>query len=183
MEFVARRQDWIEEKSSNMVKRRLLQPHLGIKEGDCLYFLGECYPVYTSDKRSGAFDGKCFMLPRTPDAGELLTVWYRKQADKLIRPRVELYAARMQARPAGVRITSAKTRWGSCSYVNHINFSWRLVMCPPDVIDYVVVHELCHIRHKDHSSRFWEAVAQYDAEYKAHRRWLREHSILMEDNW
>ncbi|MCI5609850.1 MAG: M48 family metallopeptidase [Roseburia sp.] len=183
MDFVERKQDWICDKTRQMQVRRQAQPHIGIAQGDQLYYKGELYPVIISEGRSGSFDGSCFHLPSTANTGEMLTAWYRKQAARVIIPRVEEYAARMGVEPKGVRITSARTRWGSCSYVNYINFSWHLVMCPEDVINYVVVHELCHIWHKDHSRLFWASVAEYDPDYKEHRRWLREHGILMEENW
>lgn len=183
MNLVARKQDWILDKMHKIQERRAGQPKLGIKEGDSLYYLGNAYPVVRSEEKKGTFDGNCFRLPDSGTTGEKLTAWYQKQAAKVIGPRVEFYAERMGVEPKGVRITSARTRWGSCSYVNHINFSWHLVMCPPDVIDYVVVHELCHIRHKDHSRLFWASVEEYDKDYREHRNWLKEHGILMEENW
>ena len=76
--------------------------------------------------------------------------------------------------PKQVRINSAKTRWGSCGPGGVLNFTWRLVMAPLDVIDYVVVHELSHLRVKDHSSKFWKVVESISPEYKKHRKWLRE---------
>ena len=183
MDFVRRKQDWIRDKTKQMHQRKENQPRLGIREGDTLYYLGQTYPVVKSESTSGSFDGKVFSLPQGKTTGEMLTAWYHKQAVKIIKPRVEVYECKMHVKPAGIRITSARTRWGSCSYVNHINFSWHLVMCPLDVIDYVVVHELCHIWHKDHSKLFWASVAEYDPDYKEHRRWLREHGALMEENW
>ena len=183
MDLVRRKQDWICDKTKQMLQRKENQPKPGIREGDILYYLGQTYPVVRSEGTSGTFDGKCFKLPQGRSTGEMLTAWYHRQADKIIKPRVAFYAEKMQVQPMDVRITSARTRWGSCSYVNHINFSWHLVMCPPDVIDYVVVHELCHIWHKNHSKLFWASVAEYDPAYKEHRYWLREHGVLMEETW
>lgn len=183
MRFVSQKQDWIMKKTQEMHIRKAKRPGLGLEEGCVLYYLGRTYSVERTETMTIHVDGDCIRIPRNADAKAKLTAWYKKEASKLIKPRVRLYAERMGVEPEGVRITSARTRWGSCSYTNHVNFSWHLVMCPPDVIDYVVVHELCHIWHKNHSRLFWESVAQMDPDYKVHRSWLKSHGYLMEENW
>ena len=80
----------------------------------------------------------------------------------------------MGVRPTGIRITAARTRFGSCSAKNRLCFSWRLMDYPDAVIDYVVVHELAHIVHKNHGPRFWELVERYMPDYKRRRAMLRE---------
>lgn len=102
------------------------------------------------------------------------TRWYKQRAYDVISERVAHYAKKYNFAPKQVKITSAKTRWGSCSPNGTLNFTWRLVMAPLDVIDYVVVHELVHLRVKDHSSKFWKAVEAIYPEYKKQRKWLRE---------
>jgi predicted metal-dependent hydrolase len=78
-----------------------------------------------------------------------------------------------------VRISSARTRWGSCSQKGNLSFTWRLVMAPPDVIDYVVVHELCHTREMNHSRSFWEQVEAILPDFRQRRRWLKEYGKLL----
>ena len=73
-----------------------------------------------------------------------------------------------------VKITSAEKRWGSCSGDDNLSFSFRLIMAPPDIIDYVIVHELMHIKEKNHSPKFWKLVEAVMPEYKIHRRWLKD---------
>ncbi|MDD5382874.1 MAG: DUF45 domain-containing protein [Candidatus Margulisbacteria bacterium] len=82
-------------------------------------------------------------------------------------------------RPVAVKITSARSRWGSCGAKGSINFSWRLAMSPPQVIDYVVVHELVHLVEPNHSPNFWRRVAEVIPDHKLHRRWLRENGQLL----
>lgn len=136
--------------------------------------------IFRGITRTICFDGKAFLLPQAESAQAKLIAWYKKRAAVILQERVESIAKDMRVLPNGVKITSAKTRWGSCSYTNHLNFSWRLIMCPPEVVDYVVVHELCHILHKDHSKSFWESVGRVDAAYREHENWLKENRRLME---
>lgn len=97
-----------------------------------------------------------------------------ERAAREIPPKVRQYAALMGVQPAGVRITSARTRFGSCSGKNSLCFSWRLMQYPEDAVDYVVVHELAHIVHKNHGPHFWALVGQYMPDYKRRRALLRE---------
>jgi len=91
---------------------------------------------------------------------------YKDIAKTHITSCVDFYAAKMGVTPSAVKINSAKTRWGSCSYKKSLNFSWRLVMAEEDVIDYVVVHELAHLVEMNHSARFWAVVAGVLPDYK-----------------
>ena len=98
----------------------------------------------------------------------------RRQAKAYIPQRVALYAPLVGVTPAGVKITSAQKRFGSCSGKNSLCFSWRLMQYPPAAIDYVVVHELCHIHHHNHSPAFWTAVAAVMPDYKERQALLRD---------
>ncbi len=97
----------------------------------------------------------------------------RAAAKEFLPARTDYYAGLMGLRPQGVRITSARTRFGSCSANNHICYSWRLMMYPPEAIDYVVVHELAHIPHKNHGREFYACIAKILPDYKKRRALLR----------
>ena len=99
---------------------------------------------------------------------------YIRRAREELPGKVARYAAEMGLYPAGVTITGARTRFGSCSGKNRICFSWRLMQYPEEAIDYVVVHELAHIRHKDHSKAFYDCVAQILPAWRQRRQLLRE---------
>ena len=79
-----------------------------------------------------------------------------------------------------VTVTSARGRWGSCSYDNAIHYSFRLLFAPKAVVEYVVVHELTHVRHKNHSKSFWTAVERFVPDWKEKRKWLHTHNALMQ---
>ena len=97
----------------------------------------------------------------------------RAAAKEYLPARTEYYARIMGLSPQGVRITSARTRFGSCNAKNHICYSWRLMMYPPEAIDYVVVHELAHIPHKNHGREFYACIAEILPDYKKRRALLR----------
>jgi YgjP-like, metallopeptidase domain len=92
----------------------------------------------------------------------------------LIAARAAHWAAAMGASFGRVRVKDQRTLWGSCTPRGDLNFNWRLTLAPPEVLDYVVIHELAHRFEMNHSRRFWERVARHCPEHRAHRRWLRK---------
>jgi predicted metal-dependent hydrolase len=98
----------------------------------------------------------------------------RQKAKAVLPQKVAYWAQKMGVAPTGVKITSARTRFGSCSGKNSLCFSWRLMQYPPEAIDYVVVHELAHIRHHDHSPSFWALVERTMPDYRARQALLRD---------
>lgn len=105
----------------------------------------------------------------SPEEAEAL----RRRAWEVLPGKVAFYAARMGVSPTGLHVTSARTRFGSCSAKNSVSFSWRLMQYPDDAIDYVVVHELAHILRHDHSPAFYAVVAGVLPDYQARRRLLK----------
>lgn len=99
---------------------------------------------------------------------------YRQAAKRYIYERVEYYIDMIGGHYSSIRIGDQKTRWGSCSNNGTLSFSWRLMLAPPRVLDYVVIHEICHLTYMDHSKNFWDLVSVYDPDYKEHRKWLKE---------
>ena len=104
----------------------------------------------------------------------LIELWYRAEAATWLTGRVEHYARQLGVRPSRVTIRGPRTRWGSCSANGSISLSWRLMMVPGTLADYVVVHELCHLRHMNHSPRFWAMVAGVITDYRQRRAGLDE---------
>lgn len=97
-----------------------------------------------------------------------------KLAEEKIPERCKYYSEVTGLAPTSVRINNAKTRWGSCGAKGRLNFTWRLILAPVEVIDYVVVHELMHLVERNHSQRFWRRVGEIIPAYQARRRWLRK---------
>ena len=94
---------------------------------------------------------------------------------KRFEERLKYYSAKMNARYGRVTIREQRTRWGSCSSKNNLNFNWKLIMAPPEALDYVVIHELCHLTEFNHSPRFWSLVEAQMPEYKYWKKWLDTH--------
>lgn len=99
---------------------------------------------------------------------------YRQAAKEYIPKRVAFFANELGVTYGTVTIRDQKTRWGSCSSKGNLSFNWRLILAPPKVLDYVVVHELCHRKEMNHSSRFWTLVESIMPDYRDHRKWLKE---------
>jgi predicted metal-dependent hydrolase len=104
---------------------------------------------------------------------------WRRVARERISERCRHFSELTGYQPTKVRITSARTRWGSCAAKGTVNFSWRLAMTPPEVMDYVIVHELAHLAELNHSARFWQRVSQIVPDHRLHRRWLRDNGHLL----
>ncbi len=155
-------------------------------------YLGKTYPIelvrrVTNGLRGGLQGGK-FIVEAPNDIPirniqahypALFERWYRQQARALIPPRVQSLAAQYGFRYRKVFIKNQKTRWGSCSRAGNLNFSCRLLMAPPRIVDAVIIHELAHLRIMNHSERFWKLVATMDPRYEEHEAWLKQHEHLL----
>jgi predicted metal-dependent hydrolase len=105
----------------------------------------------------------------------VLEQWYRMQAAKLIKARADKLSARLGLTYHRVTIRGQKTRWGSCSHKGNLSFNWKLIMAPQPVIDYIIIHELAHLKEMNHSKRFWELVAEHSPRWREHKQWLKDH--------
>lgn len=103
-----------------------------------------------------------------------LEKWLKQQAQFQVDEIVKQHAPRFNLQPRSIRIKTQRSRWGSCGPHNDINLNWLLMLAPAAALEYVVVHELCHIRHKNHSADFWGLVAQHLPDYQQQRQWLKQ---------
>lgn len=111
---------------------------------------------------------------------QALARWYGRQARDYLPARARELAAKYGFSFHNVAIRNQRTRWGSCSSNGNLNFNQRLMMAPPQAIDYVIIHELCHLREMNHSPRFWALVAQFCPDYKHWRGWFRANSLYLQ---
>ena len=101
--------------------------------------------------------------------------WMKNQVRQQASILIEKHGQRFALFPRSLRIKTQKSRWGSCGPNNDINLNWLLILAPPSALEYVIVHELCHIRHKNHSKEFWQLVTEHLPDYQQQRRWLKQH--------
>ncbi len=107
---------------------------------------------------------------------ELVGDFYRRLAKKELTQRYEFWSGQLPFSPARLTIRNQRTKWGSCSARGTISLNWRLVKCPPAIIDYIIIHELCHLRHFNHSRAFWDTVRQYYPDVTGAKKWIRDNS-------
>jgi predicted metal-dependent hydrolase len=106
---------------------------------------------------------------------ELVKGWYRLQAEKLLAKRTGELCRALGVTCNRLSVREAKTRWGSCSQKGNLSLNWKLIMAPEAVIDYVIIHELSHLKELNHSKKFWSLVAARCPQWRKHKRWLRDH--------
>lgn len=180
-----------EEKLKSLSSKRAAENHkrntFKIKELESLRFMGKDFPLVISEGNKVAFDGKAFYLPRMlgeEEAKLAIIKLYKNLAKETIGLKVERFSKLMALEPGRISISGAKGRWGSCGAKNSLNFSWRLIRANEECLDYVIIHELAHIRHRDHSPHFWSLVGKYCPGYKLAKALLfEEQQRLACENW
>jgi hypothetical protein len=116
-------------------------------------------------------------LQRKSEDGDIqsaLVEWYRQHALERLTEKTARYAGIIGATPNSISVRDYKSRWGSCSSKGEISYNWRIIIAPHHIVDYVVVHELCHLKHPNHSPVYWKAVRRVMPDYAEHREWLKE---------
>lgn len=187
LEFLRRQRPWVESKISELRSRLAAAPKpQPLATGTTVPFQGREVPLVIEEVRGSKgrvqFDGG-FVIAVPGGASDAVgdrakaalfiwvKAWLFREAGRL----VELQSRRHGLYPREIRIKRMKTRWGSCGPRHDINLNWLLAFAPPSVLEYVVVHELCHIRHPDHSPRFWALVAEHVPGWHDERQWLKRH--------
>ena len=148
-------------------------------DGYAFLLLGKTRKIRLCDEKTVRIQGDELFVPNERSRERLLA-WLKENAKRILTQVTQEKAKEMGVAVSAVRISSAKTRWGSCSAENAIRYSFRLLYAPKEVIEYVAVHELAHIKHKNHSPLFWAEVAKYCPNWREYRLWLKQHGALME---
>ncbi len=103
-----------------------------------------------------------------------MTRFYKQQCKKIVESRIRHYQPQFKMKPKSITISSNKKNWGSCSSLRELTFNWKLAMAPMEVVDYVVVHEMCHMVHMNHDRSFWRLVGKFIPDYETRQEWLRD---------
>ncbi len=187
-QFVRQKAEWINQRQREL-QRRLseLEPYTqkALEHGATLQWLGERCDLTVLPRGPQTVIEQCgseirVSLSRRIRKAESIALqeqlerWYREQADLLLQSRVRYWAEQTGLQPARVICRSYRRKWGCCNSRREVSFNWLLIMAPLWVIDYVIVHELCHLQEMNHSSRFWLLVERSYPQYRQAKRWLHE---------
>ncbi|MEO0247668.1 MAG: SprT family zinc-dependent metalloprotease [candidate division WOR-3 bacterium] len=182
MLIISKHEDWIKRKKIEIEARGSKFTPKEFVNGEGFLYLGQSYKLTIVDEQDIPlrFDNG-FYLSRNAlsRAREVFIEWYKKETYKKVLERVEKYAKEGGFEYGKINITNANKRWGSCSQNGNLNFSWRLVMAPLSVIDYVVVHELVHTEEKNHSKNFWLKIKILLPNFEKQLDWLKVNEHLL----
>ena len=184
LNFIDEKKSWIHKKQLIVKEKQEYLKKNKIKPGNKAPFLGEFYEIMLNDKQklSVIFDNK-FILNSDEKIMMSLVKWYKIEAANIIPGIVECEAMKYNFKFSNIKITSAKKRWGSCTSKGNLNFSWRLITLPEDVVKYVVMHELAHLKALNHSKNFWAIVEKLLPNYRFYERWLKKNSYKFSLNF
>ncbi|MCL4407761.1 MAG: M48 family metallopeptidase [Thermotogae bacterium] len=179
-QMIIKHKGWIEKKQKEMIGRSQLKDEVTNKK--MFLYLGNHYKLQiVKDQKIPMIFDKGFFLSESHlnDEREILLKWYKVKSYGIISERVDIYATKYGFKYRKIKITNAQKRWGSCSSNGNLNFSWRIIMAPMEVIDYVVIHELVHLVERNHSRSFWEKVKSLYPQYAKYNEWLKENGYLL----
>ncbi len=164
--FALKQEQWLREQMARLPERALLT------DGAEIPFRGESLILRTASGKSVRLSPPHIEVA-TPNPARRLRAFFRTEARNAILPLVEHYSSRIGRPFNRVTLRDTRSRWGSCSGEGNLMFSWRLVMAPPRVLEYVVAHEVAHLVEMNHSAAFWAQVETLMPDYRNHRHWLR----------
>jgi len=190
--FLEAQSDWIEKHWDKLEKQVKRRPKPTYKAGDTFYYFGEVVTLSlipsSSWKPSIRVRGNLLEIFLHRDitkseglkaAKKAVEEFYKAKASEVIHDRLQHFNQHYTLAYKRVTFRNQKTRWGSCSSAKNLNFNWRLIMAPIEVIDYVVVHELCHLGQMNHSKKFWALVGETHLDYVNMKKWLKENQYLL----
>jgi predicted metal-dependent hydrolase len=186
-DFVASHRDWI---IKTLTKIKITAKPWAVTNDQVTLF-GQAYQLTLTSEASHPVgfrvDGKSLIfnslkpvtdrILNSTEFKNQLERFLKNTAEKYIVPRTHQLAKYMKTSFGTLTLRQQSSRWGSCSSQGNLNFNWRLVHFPPEVIDYVIIHELAHRTHMNHSQRFWHLVAQFDPAYPQHKGWLKRYGL------
>lgn len=178
--FLSKHEAWVLRMQRRKLASGITLPTENL-EGYTLLLLGEEYTLTLHAGERVALDAehKRLYLPEK-NAKKRLVDWIKENALRICQQVTKRKALEMHVNVTSVSITSARSFWGICTAQNEIRFSYRLLYVPKDVFEYVVVHELSHVKHKNHSTAFWREVERYVPNWKMKRKWLKDKALLMQ---
>jgi len=186
LDWVASKSSWIEKHRQQVLQvqaEKAGSPARPFQSGDLVYVMGKTYPLRVIQTRTETLRLETTRLVMSsdllPNAHTILQQFLTNFLNLTLPLRVAKFSELIGKKPAKVRISKARTRWGSCSSNGNIAVNWRLAMAPLEILDYIIVHELAHLKHPNHSRAFWAEVARILPDYKTRKQWLRQYGAWL----
>jgi hypothetical protein len=174
-EIIFKKRFWINEKKRIANKNGAIVHNKEFVNGEGFLYLGTTYKLKIQNCDDIRLEDYLFFPEKYLNKPqEKMVEWYKKKALGKIRERADWYSKNTGWKYKSIKINDAQSRWGSCGPSGSLNFTWRLIMAPINVIDYVIVHELAHLHEKNHSVRFWNKVKTVLPNYEQREKWLKE---------
>lgn len=179
--FVEEKQNWIREKLASIKETQSkFEDIISMKK--CLIY-GNKYNITKADVKQIQTNNNFELLVPNKLEGEKFTksisAWIKKLAKKVLQERLKFIENKVNLKSSSFKIGDSRGRWGSCNSYGNIILNYRVVMLPPEIIDYVIVHELCHLVELNHSKKFWETVARFLPNFEIHRKNIKEYGFLL----
>jgi predicted metal-dependent hydrolase len=174
---------WVIEKKREYDAYRAEVPERNFKEGATFPYLGEQCEVVVERRPSSSVEDETLWLARhhveDTSVKRALETLYRRKAREVFEERADHFAEQMEVEYEQIEIRNQRTKWGSCSTTGTLGLNWRLMMAPREIVNYIVIHELVHLRESNHTDSFWSLVAEHDPDYESHVTWLEENSTQL----
>ena len=174
---------WVVDQQRKYDTYREQVPDRTFEAGECFPFLGQDRELVIEPRRKHEVDEDSIRLRKSAveqsSVKRVLENFYRSRARDYLTDRTDHYAERMCVEYQKLELRNQRTRWGSCSTGGTISLNWRLIMAPPDVVDYLVVHELAHLTEQHHGREFWQLVGEHIPDYKEKAEWLEQNSAKL----
>lgn len=188
LQFLEGKWEWVLQKKKEMKDRLDGNQEKVYEQGERFLYLGDSFPIQISQdinivQDHAVFEGdKLHIYVKQLEDDKIkqaLKRFYYQQCKALVEKSIRTYQSNFKTKPRSIRITDSKTNWGTCDSNQQLTFNWKLAMAPLEVIDYVVVHEMCHMVHLNHDRSFWRLVGKIMPDYEEKENWLARSSWKM----
>lgn len=184
-EFLQSNEDWIQSSYQKMQEYRAKLPQYSFVSGQKFLYLGKEMSLVFADVVDTQLIGQELVCPISIQGNsikirEAIRLFFKQEAEHIIFLRAYEVAKKMGIEPERIRLKDLKSRWGSCSQDKKISLNWKLLAAPLSVIDYVIIHEYCHLVHMNHSKKFWNMVEVHCPSWKLQKKWLHENAMKLD---
>ncbi len=178
--FVFKSTQWIKKRREEITLKQITHPVIKGEYGEKVLYFGKKYTITETDSSRITIQYDCITVPSKKDCRSSLVLWYKNEAKLYLIQRTKELAQIYGFEYSNVKISSARTRYGSCNTGNSISYTFRLIMLPKHLIDYVIIHELCHTLYKNHKQEFWLSVEKIIPDYRQKRNSINNDYNIMD---